>query len=309
MNHSKQTQDKTSASEDRCQNWTKLLEWSVDCLTRAKVEQPRADGEILLAEVARQDRSKVYLDPDRMISRKMFSDCQNLVKRRASREPIHYILGRREFWSLDFKVSPHVFIPRPETEVLIEQLLKFIRDDFENRAPKILDIGVGSGNISVSAAREIPGSQIIAVDISLEALKVARENAATHEVSGQIHFLQSDLFEGIREEDLGSFDFILTNPPYIDSRQIANLTPEVKDYEPRKALDGGVGGFECYRKIIPKACEWLAGTGYLILEIDHQQDKMVAELIEETGEFEKPAITLDYSGYPRVVSARKKGHG
>lgn len=309
MAHSKQTQDKTSAAEENCQNWRELLEWSVDCLAKAKVEQPRADGEILLAEVVGQERRKVYLDPDRMISRKMFSDCQNLVKRRVSREPIHYILGRREFWSLDFKVSPHVFIPRPETEILIEQLLKFIRDDPENRAPRILDIGAGSGNISVAAAREIPGSRITAVDISPEALKVALENAATHEVSGQIHFLQSDLFEEIREEDLGSFDFILTNPPYIDSRQIANLTPEIKDYEPRKALDGGAGGFEYYRKIIPRAGEWLAGTGYLILEIDHQQDTMVAGLIEETGDFEKPAITLDYSGYPRVVSARKKRHG
>lgn len=291
--------------------WTssKLLEWSIDHLVKAGVDQPRLDGELLLAEALGCHRHEVHLDPDRAVSRREFADCQNFVERRALREPVHYILGRREFWSLDFKVTPQVLIPRPETEILMERLLKLVHDSPRKNSPRILDIGTGSGNIAVAAAREIPGSHITAVDICADALAVARENAATHRVSPQIHFLHGNLFEKVRQENLGPFDFILSNPPYIDTERMERLMPDVRDYEPRQALDGGIGGLDYSRNIVSGACELLNGGGYLVLEIGDDQAKTISGFIEETGGYEKPVVTLDYSGYPRVVSARKKTDG
>ncbi|MFQ5672224.1 MAG: peptide chain release factor N(5)-glutamine methyltransferase [Nitrospinales bacterium] len=292
--------------------WTaeNLLKWSIGCLTKAGVEQPRPDSELLVAEtLGCAGRHAIYLEPDRPVSASELAECRGAVERRAAREPVHYILGRREFWSLDFKVNPHVLIPRPETEILVEHVLKRLSAGPRKPAPKILDLGVGAGNIAVAVAREIPDSHVAAVDVSENALAVARQNAGTHQVAGQIRFLRGHLFESVRTTNLAPFDCIVSNPPYIDTATLERLMPEVKDFEPRLALDGGSNGLEVYENIIPQAGRFLNPRGWLILEIECGQADAILQLVEKTADFEPPEVHPDYSGYPRVVAARKKAHG
>jgi len=292
--------------------WTaeNLLQWSIDCLTEAGVEQPRPDSELLVADaLGHAGRHAVYLEPERPVSAPQLAVCRGAVKRRAAREPVHYILGRREFWSLDFKVNPHVLIPRPETEVLVEHVLQRFAAGPRKPSPGILDLGSGAGNIAVAVAGEIPDSRIVAVDVSANALAVARENARTHQVAGQIRFLCGHWFASIRTTNPAPFDCIVSNPPYIDTPALKRLQPEVKDFEPRLALDGGRRGLAVYENIIPQAGRFLNRRGWLILEIGDGQAGPIAQLIEQTAEFERPEVHADYSGHPRVVAARKKSYG
>ena len=292
--------------------WTagKILKWSIDHLTKAGVQQPLIDSEVLIAEaISPGKRHIAFLEPSRPVDQKKLLNCQNWIKRRALREPVNYIIGCREFWSLNFKVTPEVLIPRPETETLVEQLLKLIQGYPKKDSLKVLDIGTGSGNIVVAVAKEIPDCHITAIDISEGALAVARENAKAQQVFQQIRFLKSNLFEVVRRERLGPFHFIVSNPPYIDTKQLENLIIDVKGFEPRLALDGGENGLDVYRQIIPQVSEFLEEQGWLILEIGFDQAEFLSHLIEEAGIFDEPEVHLDYSGHPRVVTARKRVDG
>lgn len=288
-------------------NWTssKLLTWSVERLIKAGVNSARLEAEILLAKAIRGRRQDVYLEPDRVLNLEELCEQQNFIRRRISREPISYILGQREFWSLDFKVTPDVLVPRPETEVLIEQLLETHKNQVTDGLPQILDIGTGSGIIAVVAAKEIPDSRLTAVDISPSALAVAQENSRLHNVFEQIRFIQSDLFEHVT----GRFDYILANPPYIPSRELAELMPDVRDYEPQAALDGGQDGLDYYKRIIPGAYEHLKDEGVLIMEIGMDQAMDIRCLVDQHGGYEDPEVIRDYSGRDRVVSVRKGSNG
>jgi release factor glutamine methyltransferase len=234
------------------------------------------------------------------------------LERRAIGEPVAYIAGKREFWSLDFAVSPEVLIPRPETELLVESALSCL-----NRAPgqtgvadaagwhlHALDLGTGSGAIAVSLVKERGDLAVWATDVSGPALDIARLNARRHAVEPRIRFAQGDLFEPVADKK-DFFDVIVSNPPYVPSAELAHLAPDVRDWEPRMALDGGAAGLDFYRRIIAEAPLYLSPEGSLLVEIGPDLAVRVRELLAASGQYEECAVHPDYSGRPRVVSARK----
>ncbi len=285
-------------------NWTvhSFLDWSVACLTGAGVDSPRLDAEVLLAGALRSRREEVRLESGRILEGQELAVSQNYIERRACREPVSYILNRREFWSMEFKVTPDVLVPRPETEVLIERILDRISARLRNPRYRVLDIGTGSGNIAVTLAKELPHSCVTAVDISPQALAVAKENALVHRVADRIHFVCGDCLSGI---PMGLYNLIVSNPPYIKTAQWEGLMADVKDYEPRRALDGGAGGLEFYRRIVPGAYDCLAEGGLLALEIGEHQAKCVAGLFRKHGGYQAPDVLPDYSGRDRIVLAER----
>ena len=283
-----------------------FLSWSIDRLGDVGIESPRLEAEVLLAGALRLRREEIYRAPERVLDAEEWAAAQTCVERRLRREPVAHILGRREFWSLDFKVTPEVLVPRPETEILVETLLAMYAKTPANGPVRILDIGTGSGIIAVSAAREIPDSRVTATDISSEALAVARENAETHAVSDRICFVQGDLFADAPE---APYDFIVSNPPYIETGRMSGLMPDVREFEPRSALDGGADGLDYYRRIVPGALDYLKPGGGLIFEIGETQAQAVSKLLRVEGEYESVEVIRDYGGYDRVVSARKRVNG
>ena len=283
-----------------------FLDWSIDRLDRSGIRLPRLEAEVLLAGTLSLSREEIYRAPERVLSEAERSILQTCVERRLHREPMAYILGHREFWSLDFKVTPSVLVPRPETETLIESLLAMYAVTSVNGPVRILDIGTGSGIVAVVAAREIPESQVTATDFSSEALAVARENASAHGVFDQISFVQADLFLGAPEPP---YDFIVSNPPYIETGCMHDLMPDIRDFEPRTALDGGIDGLDFYRRIVPDTLNHLKTGGGLILEIGETQAEAVSNLLHSEEGYESIKVTRDIGGYDRVVSARKRTNG
>ncbi len=287
-----------------------FLEWSIDRLTQAGVDSPRMEAEVLLAGALGFGREEIYRRPERILNEDEKSVSRDFVGRRVRREPVAHILGHREFWSLDFKITPDVLIPRPETETLIETLLKLQAklnaEASTGQVRRLLDIGTGSGIIAVVAAREITDCRVTATDLSPDALVVARENADTHDVSDQINFIQGDLFAEVPET---LYDFIVSNPPYIETKRLPDLMPDVRNFEPTAALDGGVDGLDFYRRIISKASDYLKEGGWLVFEIDETQAEAVSRLFCAEDKYETVNVTKDYSGYDRVVSARKRTNG
>lgn len=289
-------------------NWTakKFLNWSAGQLARAGVYSPRLESEILLAEAMNLQREDLHRDPDHALNDRELTASRKFVERRTRREPVSYILGRKEFWGLEFRVSPDVLVPRWETEILIEAFLQWIHASPWEGPLHFLDIGTGCGNIAVAVAREIPQCRVTAVDISPAALAVARENAVRHGVAERIRLVRGDMLAGAPE---GPFHAILSNPPYIDTVKLESLAADIKDFEPRPALDGGAGGLHFFKRIIPGAGEHLAEGGALFLETGEDQAQAVSDLIRPHGGYGSPVIIKDYSGRDRVVSARKRGHG
>ncbi|MDP6656939.1 MAG: peptide chain release factor N(5)-glutamine methyltransferase [Nitrospinaceae bacterium] len=287
-----------------------FLEWSIDRLTQAGVDSPRMEAEVLLAGALGFGREEIYRRPERILNEDEKSVSRDFVGRRVRREPVAHILGHREFWSLDFKITPDVLIPRPETETLIETLLKLQAklnaEASTGQVRRLLDIGTGSGIIAVVAAREITDCRVTATDLSPDALVVARENADTHDVSDQINFIQGDLFAEVPET---LYDFIVSNPPYIETKRLPDLMPDVRNFEPTAALDGGVDGLDFYRRIISKASDYLKEGGWLVFEIDETQAEAVSRLFCAEDKYETVNVTKDYSGYDRVVFARKRTNG
>ncbi|MDP6711692.1 MAG: peptide chain release factor N(5)-glutamine methyltransferase [Nitrospinaceae bacterium] len=287
-----------------------FLEWSIDRLTQAGVDSPRMEAEVLLAGALGFGREEIYRRPERILNEDEKSVSRDFVGRRVRREPVAHILGHREFWSLDFKITPDVLIPRPETETLIETLLKLQAklnaEASTGQVRRLLDIGTGSGIIAVVAAREITDCRVTATDLSPDALAVARENADTHDVSDQINFIQGDLFAEVPET---LYDFIVSNPPYIETKRLPDLMPDVRNFEPTAALDGGVDGLDFYRRIISKASDYLKEGGWLVFEIDETQAEAVSRLFCAEDKYETVNVTKDYSGYDRVVFARKRTNG
>ena len=231
---------------------------------------------------------------------------ERLIQRRISGEPLQYILGHQEFWSIDFKVDPRVLIPRPETELLVEQSLLILSKNSFKRIPSVLEIGTGSGAIAIALAKEVTNIFLVATDISREALRLAKENARSAGLGHQIKFVNGDLFSSLRSsKEEGTFDMILSNPPYIHRLELQTLAREVKEYEPMIALDGGEDGLEFYRRMIPEAPFYLREGGWLLLEVGQGQGSLVSKWMEEEGDFLKPECILDLSGIERVVKAQK----
>jgi len=260
------------------------------------------EAELLFTEILNCERAELYLGKDSLLSKAESGKVALALKRRISGEPIQYILGKAEFMGLEFKVNKDVLIPRQETEILVETVIK-IAADFNLCSGRILELGVGSGCISVSLAKFLPDVRVVAVDLSRPALKVAEENAVSNNVSDRIRFIQSDLFSAFRLQAL-AFGLIAANPPYIPDSEILSLQPEVQ-FEPRLALSGGKDGLDFYRKIISQAPSYLDKGGFLIMEMGFKQCDAVKNIFQESGKFEIIDIVNDYSGIERVIVVKK----
>jgi release factor glutamine methyltransferase len=243
--------------------------------------------------VTQLTRAGLLTHPDRQLTQRQLTAYQQALARRARQEPVQYITGSQEFYGRPFAVSPAVLIPRPETEHLIEAALVL-----EPRPKTILDIGTGSGILAVTLALEIPAAAVTAVDISPDALVIARQNAETLNAPDQIRFLKSDLFSAIEQEQ---YDCIVSNPPYVATTE--PLEPQVRDYEPAAALYAGPDGLAIYRRLIPQAAEHLAPGGYLLLEIGQGQRGAIAELLIESG-YKDIRFHADLQGIARVAQAQ-----
>jgi release factor glutamine methyltransferase len=272
-------------------------------LSLAAVASARLDAEVLLRHVVGIDKAQLYLRMDEAINAEAERPYWELLQRRARREPLAYITGRKEFWSLDFSVTPDVLIPRPETELLVEVALERIRQRLKPRA-RIIDLGTGSGAIAVCLAKELPEAQISAIDISSAALQVARANAERHGVDDQIRFLHGDLFAPLAEER-ERFDLMVANPPYVRSGDVAKLEPEIREWEPMAALDGGRDGLDIYRRIASQCREYLTAAGDVVLEIADGTGDASAQIFANAGGFEPAALRRDYAGKDRVMATRK----
>jgi release factor glutamine methyltransferase len=279
--------------------WTvkRLLEWTVPYFKDLGLDKARLNSEMLLASSLGVDRLWLYTHYDQPLTGPELDSFRSAVIRRSKREPLQYILGHWGFWSLDFIVRPGVLIPRQETEHLVECVLKFA-----SSAKKILDICTGSGNIVISLAKELPSSSLWATDISSMAIKTAMENAWTHRIQDRICFLCGDLFAPVKGHE-GSFDLIICNPPYVPTNQISKLQAEIKDFEPRVAVDGGEDGLSFYRRLIPGAITFLKPSGYLIMEIGENQTKPVQDMMCNWG-YKEVTVFKDYGGLDRVIAGK-----
>jgi release factor glutamine methyltransferase len=237
-----------------------------------------------------------------------------LVRRRERREPTGYIVGHREFWNLDIEVRPGVLVPRPETEILVEETLSRLSPEGAGpdaiRAPasapreslvRLVDVGTGSGCIAVALARWLPHAEVVATDASEEALDVARRNAVRHDVLARVRFVKSDLLSGVA----GPFDAVVSNPPYVPATEIAGLQPEVRDYEPLQALAGGDDGLDVIRRLVPEAAAVLRPGGWLLFEFGFGQADGVRAVIGAEPRLDLAEIRDDLAGIPRVAIARR----
>jgi release factor glutamine methyltransferase len=293
--------------------WTikEILNVTSQFLRDKQIESPRLCAEVLLSLQLRKTRVELYLSFDQPLRDSEVAQYRALVKRRLNREPLQYITGRQEFWSLEFTVNPSVLVPRPDTEILVEEALNLKKT---NQLPegsgdqtRILDLGTGCGAIAVSLAKEMEGAALWATDISAEALAVARENAERHAVSGKITFCQGDLHQAL-EQPAPAFDMIIANPPYIASDAFDTLPEEVRSYEPRIALDGHEKGMYFIERIIRDAENYLKPGGWLLMEMDPDQTDKALALTGATGFLCREERLMDYHKNYRMIKAQKK-HG
>lgn len=258
------------------------------------------DAELLLLHVLELDRAVLLAYPTRALTDQQLGRYQATIVRRLTNEPIQYITGQQEFFGLALKVTPATLIPRPETEHLVEAVLHSLP---VNEPLRILDVGTGTGAIALALAAHLPLAQVTAVDLSTEALEVARDNATTHHLEGRVDFLLSDLLDGLAAKDqIDAFDAIVSNPPYIPESDRAELHPQVRDFEPTQALFAGSRGLDIYRRLIPQAYAALKPGGLLALEIGHGQRDELAILLKN---WNKVAFMDDLQQIPRVALGQK----
>jgi release factor glutamine methyltransferase len=270
------------------------------------VPTPRLDAEVLLAAALGWRREDLYACGSAPLFGMARDRFWAYICRRKRSEPVSYITGRKEFWSLDFLVTPDVLIPRPETESLVEAALGFAAGREERGRKRILDVGTGSGAIAVSLAKERADAEIWATDLSKKALAVARLNAKAHGVRERIRFRRGDLFgpiAGMR----GRFDVIVANPPYLRRGDIETLAPEVREWEPDLALDGGEDGLDFYRRIAAQAWFYLSQNGRVVVEVGAGMGDKIRELFVAADRYLDVSVLRDYSGLDRVVTAGRKG--
>jgi release factor glutamine methyltransferase len=259
-------------------------------------DHARRDAELLLLHHLGITRAQLLADPTRELTPTQLAAFEAAITRRLANEPIQYITGTQEFYGLTFQVTPAVLIPRPETELLVEAVLKHLPP---NRPVRIADIGTGSGILAITLAVHLPQAEITAIDISPEAIAVARRNAETHRVAHRIHFLESDLLTAIPNQQ---FDVIVSNPPYVPTTDRETLHPQVRDHEPATALFAGKTGLDVYRRLIPQAYSALKPTGLLALEIGHDQQDAVTALLRM---WHNLSFVNDLQHIPRVALARR----
>jgi len=286
------------------QTWTlgALLDWTAKHLAQKGLEHPRLDAEVLLAHAVGCKRIDLYgIRFGDVATPEQRQKYRELIQKRLEGCPVAYLVGSKEFFGLAFTVNPAVLIPRPDTEHVVMECAALAKP---LPAPRIVDVGAGSGNIAVTLARELPNAQITAIDRSADVLAVARQNAGKHGVAERIRFVEGDLFGALPPAE--QFDFVVSNPPYIPHDDIAKLPVGVRQYEPHAALDGGPDGFAVFQRLMEAARVRLVPGGWLIVEIGAPQEESARQRIQALPEYELSPTVRDYSGHPRVLKARRR---
>jgi len=289
--------------------WTvrRLLEWTTGFFTRKDVDSPRLSAELLLAHVLAVPRIKLYTDYERSLGDRELTAYRALVQRASEHEPIAYLTGKAHFFNLEFDVAPGVLIPRPDTETLVENVLQLARNMPGFEAPRVLDLCTGSGCIAAAIAQRLKSATVLAIDVSDDAVAIARRNVERLGLSDRVAVEQGDLFEPLsRVVDPQPFNLIVANPPYIPSNQIDNLDRNVREYEPLQALDGGIDGLTIHRRIFEGADDRLVPGGRLYLEIGYDQGPAARELASSYEAFDDVRLLKDHAGHDRVLTGRRK---
>ena len=273
-----------------------------------EIINPEREAEILLSYFLGMSKSEIYLNSDRVLKKIEKTQLEKKIQKRIDKIPLQYITKHQEFMGLDFLVEKGVLIPRPETEILVEEVIKKLKNCKCSNNLEVADLGTGTGIIAISIAKFVEDIVIYATDISKKSLQIALKNAKKHNCKDKIIFLQGDLFESfIGRIEKNSLDGIISNPPYIDSYDFKSLPPEIKNNEPKIALSGGIDGLDYYRKIIKKSPYYLKKSGFITLEVGINQSKIVEELILKENNFDEDIeIIKDYLGIERVVIAYRK---
>jgi release factor glutamine methyltransferase len=290
--------------------WTigRLLTWTVDYLGKHGAENPRLDAEVLLAEARGCRRIDLYTAYSEPASDEVRTAFRELVRRRAEGTPVAYLVGRREFYSLDFEVNSDVLIPRPETELLVVALLDHVKKRPTIDATiHIADVGTGSGILAVCAAKYVPNSHVTAIDISLAALAVARRNAERHCVADRVTFVEGSILSSEPPEP--RFDYIVSNPPYVSTTEMEQLERDVRDHEPDLALRAGEKGIELIAPLIEQATTRLKPGGVLLIEVSPMIAGEVEELVRQQSSLEPGPTIRDLAGHARVVQATRRTTG
>lgn len=268
------------------------------------VMTPLLDAEVLLCHVLDMDRLFLYVHRDREMTEAQLNVYHGMIAKRLQGVPVQYIVNKQEFMGLDFYVEEGVLIPRPDTEILVETVLEWAKEQGIHRNPVVADLGTGSGAITVSLAHYLKTAYVYSVDISPKALSIGCKNAKTHKVEERIEFLRGDLFEPLSRKGLeNSLDILVSNPPYIPKGEIHRLQVEVAKYEPKLALDGGEDGFDFYRRIIDEAHVFLKNGGLLALEVGHDQGDSIKKMMEHKNIYADIRKIKDLSNIERVVVA------
>jgi release factor glutamine methyltransferase len=278
----------------------RLIAWTTDYLKRKGSESPRLDAEVLLANVLEWSRVQLYTRFEEEIGDRERARFRDLVRRRSEGCPVAYLVGRKEFFSMALTVTPAVLIPRPDSEFVVVEFLAAFKGV---ASPRVVDVGTGSGCLALACAQAHKSARVIAIDVSPEALDVARRNAEALGLTDRVSFREGHLLEPVRNE--GPFDAILSNPPYIKSAIVPTLEPGVRDYEPHVALDGGADGLRVVAPLIEQAVPLLRQGGMILLEIGSDQEADVRGLLAAQGELTVAPTVRDHAHHPRVLKATK----
>jgi len=309
------------------QTWTiqKLLIWTTEYFTEKGIDQPRLSAELLLSHVLSMKRIELYTQFNKPVTGQQLDRLHNLVKRAGQNEPIAYLIGKTEFYSLEFDITPDCMIPRPETELLVERAIEFLRtrpagnlmvssmmqkgeisNGARNGTQLVCDLCTGCGCIAAAIAKNFLNARIIATDICDAALKVAASNIKNHRLENRITLLAGDLFEPLVPQlDIEKFDLIVSNPPYVSTAEFEALDKNVKDYEPKSALFAGTDGLDIHRRIIQNADSFLKPDAALLLEIGFAQGQAIKTLLEQTGAFSEVKIEKDFHNNDRIAFAKR----
>jgi len=286
--------------------WTiqKLLNWVTKYLSNKEIDSPRLSAELLLSHVTGLNRIELYTQFDKHIAKQQLDQLHDLVKRAGQQEPIAYLVGKTEFYSLQLDINSDCMIPRPETELLVERAIEFLRT--RTGTQFVCDLCTGCGCIAIAIAKNSPNARIIATDLSAAALDVAAQNTEKHQLKERIKLLRGDLFEAlIPELDVNKFDLIVCNPPYVSGPDLQKLDKTVKDYEPKLALFAGANGLDIYRRIIENVEQFLKPGAALMLEIGYAQGHAIKKLLEQTDIFDEIKIEKDLHENDRIAIARR----
>jgi len=289
------------------QTWTiqKLLNWAAEYFTKNGLDSPRLSAELLLSHILAIKRIELYTQFDKPVSKQQLDKLHNLIKRAVQHEPLAYLIGKTEFYSLELNVTSDCCIPRPETELLVERAIEFLRTQTGKQF--VCDLCTGSGCIAIAIAKNFSNADIIATDISDAALGVAAKNIEKHQLDDRIKLLCGDLFEPLVPHlDVDKFDLIVCNPPYVSADEFEKLDKNVKDYEPKLALFAGADGLDTYRRIVEKVDAFLKPDGALMLEVGYSQGEAVRELLGQTGAFAEIKIEKDFHNNDRIAIAKNQ---